>query len=445
MEFKKERKMRSGVIIFIVLIVIITSSILVAGNSTRINDTVKNIVELVSKIEFWANTFIDIESKENATFVLLYLDNGTSLPNQKIEFYLDDSLIDSQLTDSEGYAKLIFNPNVSLGIYFFKAEFQGNPSLYLNPSFAEGQIEITGLNGSREIMFIEQNFTESNITIETNITANQTFLTVYTDKTRYLENETINVFGEILINGERIDTIANLEIVFNQTKIFTSDLNIINGSYLYSLSATFEKEGNYLVKIFIENLSAETNFYFLKNYSINLEGMTCKEFTDNILFSSGYTNKKQGSTNYETWKIQINCTEAGGQDCSLHNINTKSRVLYASPYDEEITGEGYVQISELDNSACNTPEVEEYSKYIAYDTPREEEDKKWERYCEKNKTPNSKCEIENSKDYYEESTCYGIKTYASQYSIVDVVEISYTWCWDSSYEDNSKKIEMENE
>ncbi len=447
MEFKKERKMRGGIITVIVLIVIMTSGILVAGNSTIINDTVENIVEVVSKIEVWANTFIDIEPKENATVVLLYLDNGTSLPNQKIEFYLDESLIDSQLTDSEGYAKLIFNPNVILGTYFFKAEFQGNPSLYLNPSFAKGQIEITGLNGSREIMFIEQNFTESNITIETNITANQTSLTVYTDKPRYLENETINVFGEILINGERIDTLVNLEIVFNQTKIFTSDINTINGSYLHSLLANFEKEGDYLVRVFVENLSAETNFFLLKNYTINLDGMICKEFTDNVLFSSGYTHKKQGSINYETWNIQINCTEAGGQDCSLHNINTKSRILYVNPYEEEITGEGYVQISELDNSACNTPEVEEYSKYIAYDTPREEDDKKWERYCEKNKTSNSKskCEIENSKDYYEESTCYGIKTYASQYSIVDVVEISYTWCWDSSYGDNSKKIEMENE
>ncbi|MGC9309546.1 MAG: hypothetical protein ACP5D2_02505 [Candidatus Nanoarchaeia archaeon] len=429
MEFKKERKMRSGVIIFIVLIVIMTSSILVAGNSTIINDTVENIVEVVSKIEVWANTFIDIEPKENATVVLLYLDNGTSLPNQKIEFYLDESLIDSQLTDSEGYAKLIFNPNVIPGTYFFKAEFKGNPSLYLNPSFAEEQIEIIRLNE-----------TNTNITILNE--TNQSLLTIYTDKNYYVQNETINIFGEIIINGQRVDKEIKLEIEFNSSKIFTANISSTEGNYIYSLIADFEEEGDYLIKIFIENLSAETNFYFLKNYSINLEGMICKEFTDNVLFSSGYTHNKKGSTNYETWKIQTNCTAAGGQDCLLYNVNTKSRILYVNPYDEEITGEGYVQISELD-SDCN-PEKEKYSKYLARDTPKEDGGK-WERYCEKTKTLDSKCELENSENYYKASTCYGIKTYASQYSIVDVVEIKYTWCWDDSYGDNSKKIEIENE
>ena len=430
MEFKKKRKMRSGVITIIVLIVIMTLGILVVGSSTTINDTLENIVEVVSKIEVWVNTFISITIKQNSAEVLLSLDNRTALPNQEIEFYLDESLIDSQLTDSVGYAELSFDfYNISLGNYSFKASFLGNSSLYLNPSFTEGQIEITELNGSREIMFIEQNLTKSNLTIETNLTiSNQTLLTINTDKEKYTQNETINLFGGLIVNGERIDSIANLEIIFNQTKIFTSDINIINGSYSYSLPANFEKEGEYSVRVFAENLSAETNFYFLKNYSINLDGMICKEFTDNVLFSSGYTHDKKGSTNYETWKIQTNCTQAGGDNCSLYNINTKSRILYASPYDEEITGEGYVQISELENSDCDNPEKEKYSEYIAYDVPKQEGGK-WERYCEKNKTEDSKCEIENSENYYQESTCYGIKTYASQYSIVDVVEISYTWCW----------------
>ncbi|MDP2860509.1 MAG: hypothetical protein Q8N98_02235, partial [bacterium] len=200
MEFKKKRKMRSRVITVIVLIVIMTSGILVVGSSTTINDTLENIVEVVSKIEVWANTFISIAIKQNSAEVLLSLDNRTALPNQEIEFYLDESLIDSQLTDSEGYAKLIFNPNVSPGTYFFKAEFQGNPSLYLNPSFTEGQIEITELNGSREIMFIEQNLTKSNLTIETNLTiSNQTLLTINTDKEKYTQNETINLFGGLIV------------------------------------------------------------------------------------------------------------------------------------------------------------------------------------------------------------------------------------------------------
>ena len=365
MRFKK-KKLQSIFVAIIVLMIIITSGILVAGNSTAINQSITSaiiqieevinntaeiIIEATSQIEVWANTFINIKKKQNSADISLSLDNGTALPNQEIEFYLDESLISSQLTDSEGYTELIFNPNTSPGTYSFRVEFQGNPNLYLNPSFAEEQIEIIGENEA------EINETDINITIPILNETNQTFF-----------NET----NQSLLN----------QTLLNQT----IELNI------------------------------------------SLDGMVCKEFTDNVLFSSGYTYKKKGSTNYETWEIQTNCAEAGGYDCSLHNINTKSRVLYVSPDDDDFTGEGYVQISELDNSACNAPENKEYSKYIAYDTPKEEDDKKWENYCGKNKNQDSKCDIESS-DYYEESMCYGIKTYASQYSLVDVVEIKYTWCW----------------
>jgi len=423
MEFRKNKKLWGGLITAIVLVLIVSSTILVAGNSTAINseilnNTLENIFEAVSQIEVWINTFIDIKQKEDTAEVLLYLDDGTSLPNQEIEFYLNNSLIDSQLTDSEGYAKLIFNPNISLGTYFFKAEFKGNPSLYLNPSFAEEQIEIIRLNET-----------------------NQSLLTIYTDKNYYAQNETINIFGEV-VNLD-VDEIA-LKIKFNETLVFNTGISFINKNYEFSLIADFEEEGGYIAEVSAGNLSAQTDFYFSKtNDTLNLDGMICREFTDSVLFSSGYTHNKKGSVNYETWKIQTSCEDAGGQDCSLYNVNTKSRILYANPYDEEITGEGYVQISELD-SDCN-PEKEKYSKYLARDTPKEDGGK-WERYCEKTKTQDSKCEIENSENYYEESTCYGIKTYASQYSIVDVVEIKYTWCWDKSYGDSSnEKIRGKNE
>jgi hypothetical protein len=352
----KEKKLRFMLIILIGFILILASTIFVAGNSTFFNDTIsqtgevigktmENIIEVTSKIEVWADTFINIKTKENMANVSLYLDNGSALPNQEIEFYLDKSLIASQLTDAKGYTELVFNSNVSPGTYSFRVEFKGNPSLYLNPSFSEEQIEIIELNGTEVTPLLILNIT------------NQTLL-----------NQTI--------------------------------LNITNQTLL--------------------NQTIELN--------ISLKEGVCKNFTDIVLFSSGYTHKKKGSTNYETWKIQTNCTVAGGQDCSLHNVNTRSRILYASPYDEEIVGEGYVQISKLDSSDCDNPEKEGYSKYLVHDT-LEEEGGKWERYCGSNKTSDSKCDSKNSYNQEEESTCYGIKTYASQYSIVDVVEISYTWCW----------------
>ncbi|MFH1917605.1 MAG: hypothetical protein ABIJ14_00650 [Nanoarchaeota archaeon] len=432
MEFKKNKKLWGVLITATVLVLIASSTILVAGNSTIINseilnNTLENIFEVVSQIEVWANTFIDIKQKEDTADVVLYLDDGTSLPNQEIEFYLNNSLIDSKITDSEGYAELIFNPNISSGTYFFKAEFKGNPSLYLNPSFAEEQIEIIRLNE-----------TNRNITILNE--TNQSLLTIYTDKNYYVQNETINIFGKV-INLD-IDEIA-LKIKFNETFVFNTNISSTEDNYIYSLIADFEEEGEYIAEISAGNLSAQTDFYFSKtNYTINLDGMICREFTDNVLFSSGYTHNKKGSTNYETWKIQTNCEDAGGQNCLLYNVNTKSRILYASPYDD-FTGEGSVQISEVDNSNCDNPEEKEYLKYIVRDTPKEDGGK-WERYCEKTKTQDSKCELENSENYYKESTCYGIKTFASQYSIVDVVEIKYTWCWDDSYGDNYEDVKKGN-
>ena len=101
--------------------------------------------------------------------------------------------------------------------------------------------------------------------------------------------------------------------------------------------------------MFVDGLSAETSFEFLKTFTpLSLEGFICKNFTDSVLFSSGYTQKKKGSNNYEVWEVGVTCEEAGGKDCLLHNIHTKSRVLYLNPFDEGFVGEGYVQISELE-------------------------------------------------------------------------------------------------
>jgi len=350
MEFKR-KNLQSTLIIGLVLLVVIASGIIVTGNSNLteavveeiINNTLENIVEGISKIEVWANTLINLKLGQNSVDVSLSLDNGTMLSNQEIEFYLNESLISSQLTDSKGYTELIFNPNTSPGTYSFRVEFQGNPNLYLNPSFVEEQIEVIGINGTL-----------------TNIT----------------------------ISG-----------IFNQTN--QTLLNITNQTLV--------------------NQTIEVN--------ISIANLICKNFTDNVLFSSGYTYDQEGSTNYETWKVQTDCVEAGGQDCSLFNVNTKSRVLYVSPYDDNFIGEGYVQISELSDSEYNFPDKEKYEKYLVHNDSKKESGK-WERYCGKDKE--NECESENAYNYQNESNYYGIKTYASQYSIIDVVEVSYTWCWRDS-------------
>jgi hypothetical protein len=319
------RKSQAELLSVILSLFVIGSSALLITNST--NDSyitgsailANNVVEKTFEIEVWANVSFDFEIERNSVGVFLFLDNGTALSDKVLDFYLNGSLVSSEITDSEGYVKSNFNPNkINPGIYFLEVEFQGDSFLYLNSLLVGKQVEI-------------------------------------------FESDEVN----------------------------------------------------------------ET--------SVSLEGLICKEFSDDILFSSGYTHDENGSTNYETWVIQTSCDEAGGEDCSLHNVNTKSRILYVSPYDDEATGEGYVQISRLNDSDCYSPEKENYSEYIVRDII-EEEGGKWERYCEKNKTSSSKCDVENSYNRQEESMCYGIKTHASQYSIVDVVEISYTWCWGDEHE-----------
>lgn len=148
--------------------------------------------------------------------------------------------------------------------------------------------------------------------------------------------------------------------------------------------------------------------------------LTCQEFQEQVLWSSGYTSKTQGSIEYYVWYPKIpNCTS-----CTLHDIEIKTRFIYATEYNTTKTRESYVQISNSDNSICKTPEEGIYKKYLAYETLQDEE-VKLDKYC--NQNSKTKCEEEFIGDYGN-ALCYGIKTYASQYSIVDVFEIKYKWC-----------------
>ena len=411
------KKLWGGLITAIVLVLIASSTILAAGNSTAINseilnNTLENIFEAVSQIEVWINTFIDIKQKEDTAEVLLYLDDGTSLSNQEIEFYLNNSLIDSQLTDSEGYARLIFNPNISPGTYFFKAEFKGNPSLYLNPSFAEEQIEIIRLN---------ETYTNTTILNETN----QTLFTINTDKKIYMQNETINIFGEYAIEGEKAE--INLTIEFNETLIYSALISSINGSYAYFLPANFKDGGDYLVRVSAGSLSAETSFYFTFNESfLDLGNMICKEFEENVLWTGKYTNKQQGATNYQIWHPKHNCSELNTSNCFLKNAAVKARFLYFGDTNE--LGEGYIQISEPDESICDNPEKGNYFQYLAYETLKGENES-FDQYCGKNKKAREKekCDI-GIPEYKNYAACYGIKSYGSQHMIVDAFEIRYDLC-----------------
>ena len=372
---------------------------------------------------------------------MLTLDNGSILPEQEIEFYLNESLVSTSMTNLEGYASF---PNLNEtvpGNYFLKTIFQGDPSLFLNPSLEEKTIEILDENGSVLVRFtdgtgiklpeivIPENLT-ANLT-DTNITIPQinllTLFTIYTDKKTYLPNETINIYGEAILNGSRIDSNAVLKIIFNGSVILAFDIKITNGSYSSSLQARFEKAGDYIAKVSAGSLSAETSFDMDLNVSkkLNIDGVFCEEFKEQILWSSGYSNNEKGSTTYQTWIPQHGCFGLNVSDCFLGDVEIKTRFLYFGDNNQQ--GEGYIQISDPDESICDAPEQGTYSKYLAYKN-LQGESQKLEQHCGSNKNPAGKCAIDFTESFDNTAGCYGIKSSADKHFIVDAFEIKYTQC-----------------
>jgi hypothetical protein len=170
---------------------------------------------------------------------------------------------------------------------------------------------------------------------------------------------------------------------------------------------------------------------------LDLGNTTCKEFGDNILWTSGYSNTRKGSENYQTWIPETNCTEAGGQNCLLQNISINSRTIYLAPNGMEINGESYIQISNPDNSVCDNPEKGVYSIYLAHESLQGSEGQVEGWYCGKDKDSTSECRTKLTDKFTGNVKCYGIKVWASQDVLIDAFKIKYQWCWDKSYGNKS--------
>ncbi len=164
---------------------------------------------------------------------------------------------------------------------------------------------------------------------------------------------------------------------------------------------------------------------YFKSNKKNLKEVNCKEFKEQILWSSGYSKNKEGSTNYKLWTPKVDCTETGFKDCFIGNVELKTRFVSLGENDE--LGEGYVQISEPDESVCKNPEKGTYLKYLAYDA-LSGESQKIGLYCGSNKNPDEKCGIDFSNKFKNKLMCYGIKSHATKDFLVDVIEIKYVMC-----------------
>ena len=297
----------------------------------------------------------------------------------------------------------------------------------LNVNLSYDNLEL--ISFIQEIKIVEEveEINESNITLPLEEQVNGTLLKINLDKENYFLNETINISGSVIINGSKINDSIKLEISFNESIIFVDNIEVIDGNYIYSLIANFKIEGDYKIKVSYQNISAETTFFYsLINFT--LEGLVCKNFEEQVLWSSYYSLFSEGSTGYYVWNPKFSCSELNVDNCFFSNITLQTRFIFTDLEEKITEGEGYVQISNPKESICAEPEKVKYSDYLAYEILSEEEIKLG-RYCGNNKNSNNKCGIEKL-NRYNFLNCYGIKVYGSQYLITDVFSINYTLCYD---------------
>src|SRR3989339_503307 len=297
----------------------------------------------------------------------------------------------------------------------------------LNVNLSYDNLEL--ISFIQEIKIVEEveEINESNITLPLEEQVNGTLLKINLDKENYFLNETINISGSVIINGSKINDSIKLEISFNESIIFVDNIEVIDGNYIYSLIANFKIEGDYKIKVSYQNISAETTFFYsLINFT--LEGLVCKNFEEQVLWSSYYSLFSEGSTGYYVWNPKFSCSELNVDNCFFSNITLQTRFIFTDLEEGITEGEGYVQISNPKESICAEPEKVKYSDYLAYETLSQEEGK-FGKYCGNNKNSNKRCGIDKL-SRYDFLNCYGIKVYGSQYLITDVFSINYTLCYD---------------
>lgn len=157
-----------------------------------------------------------------------------------------------------------------------------------------------------------------------------------------------------------------------------------------------------------------------------MENIECESFEERILWSSDYAYHPEGSTKYQTWYPKHNCTEVRGKNCFLSHVEIETRFLYSGEDDEET--EGYVQISNPDESICENPEQGTYSQYLAHeDLHGQIVQTDW--HCGDNKNPEKECDSGLFDEFGQVAPCYGIKAFSGQKGIVDVFRIKYALCW----------------
>lgn len=347
-QHKKAQFEHIGLITFLSFLVL-TSGSLIATNSSNlsieglaIQD--QSIAVETGEIEVFANTIINLKISEDSK-AYLTLDNGEALPEQEIEFYLGSSLINKQVTNSQGHTELpsdIYKE--SPGTYFLKAMFQGNSSLYLNPSSKEIKINITGENETKQIQLIEE--IEANATLPTLIEINETL--EINETIPFEQNETNYTLPQNLICKE-----------FKETVIWSSGYSLLKDSTNYQTWPPVYNCSEIGENCFIGNINIKTRFISTDSPNLNKFGEGYVQISD--VGESVCDNPEQATyEDYLAYEILSGEDKKFDEYCGKSK-NSKKKCIeifnnqsYSNCYGIKIQGSQYmlVDVFEINYSLC---------------------------------------------------------------------------------------------
>ncbi|NIM46746.1 MAG: hypothetical protein GTN40_01140, partial [Candidatus Aenigmarchaeota archaeon] len=423
--------------LLIPLIIILTSVAAFAANTTIdiINSTsndsnssitgdfigIPQTTEKSFPIEVLADVSINLEVGENLVRATLILDNGDLLENQQIDFYLNNTLLGSGLTNSEGFVDF---PVSDMGI--LKAVFSGDSSLFYNPSEIEKEIKPV------EILTTKQ---EENITLTLEESEGIKFYRRL-DCDRCGQHKTpplTEVNMSIWVNNE----------TGNLTDYYPTEWTIMNnnGGTITVHNETynkieFDKPSSWYIIESPNRTLPPTKYYFFSEFGgiisdswfviVSDPAAECVWKQDTISYScveSGGQDSDCDNGN-KTWNVGTSCTEAGGPTigCYIANIT----VLFFTS--NAATSQNHdAQFIIYNSTAAHYPASFNYP-YEGYLGPL------YSCGSVNNATtqPNSPTTCNLTGRGFNE-TSYNITSYVPAKGAVSVTQINYQWCWEDEF------------
>jgi len=219
----------------------------------------KEIV-IEEQVKVFTETFIDLNIENKTIFATLLLDNGSFIPNQEIEFYVDDKFVGSNSTDEFGVATFSFDfENVSK----IKAVFKGSEELYFNPSEREVLIE----------KFVEEKTEEKEVGefISPQIEAS-VFVSNVTKEKGKSELRFVAIYGKVKLNESLIPSKVKLKVFDDKQKVVFEGEDFVNGNFNFTFEISPKSHGKHFAEIFVEsefgNSSKTIEFNVLKHLKI---------------------------------------------------------------------------------------------------------------------------------------------------------------------------------